>query len=285
VKLPAVLLGVAAAVLLCACSRAVQIYPPSGDKLKGIPFYLKTGGVKQTTIWRASYFRVTLVIKDAEAKPTDPPRLTLTKSVSKTQAKEVSTLRNLVNDLAQPEKAVLDAFKALNDIPNGLDIAYEDSPIANTVAVVPIVDYSKPHYINSWNPWFGSGSLTAELNADGTISKASVTLDSGLDLAALIPFKEYLEAEHVDVAPTGDPAVAPSKGTERKSKIGLTVEEAGQLRECSHTWKQNETVADRLPSNCAQFVISPIGAGKKEDATPSWAIEGSLTPPKPDAGE
>ena len=64
--------------------------------------------------------------------------------------------------------------------------------------------------MNAPLPWFGAGSLTQELNQDGTLSKATSTPDTKMEggITSLIPFKEYLTGRFVQDLKDETPANA-----------------------------------------------------------------------------
>ena len=63
--------------------------------------------------------------------------------------------------------------------------------LANNSSFDSIVDYQNKYYFNTTVPPFGITTASMELAADGTISKASSTVDS-TKLADLVPLKELL---------------------------------------------------------------------------------------------
>jgi len=49
--------------------------------------------------------------------------------------------------------------------------------VANTAAIVPVVDYTHVYYLNSRSPWTGTSQVSAKVADDGTLSEGSGQVD------------------------------------------------------------------------------------------------------------
>ncbi len=285
--------------LLSGCVNAIKVYEdgnPGEKKIKGIPFFTKTVAYKQTTAYQRYKLKLTLtrsVISAANDKPKETRTYvkTIGNSGQDTLAKlEQSIVDANIGAKGVTDKEVLDLFDKLPSATNN-DFILDPLPILNTVEQVVVVDYSKKYYLNAPLPWFGNGSVSGELNADGSLSKGSSNVSTGLSdiLKDVLPIKEFLSAKLQLPAPKGALASGP------KIELQLALEKIGNIYEFTAIHKKEPRLEDETcPQNSLcklppikfapselQFVVKPIGSAKNEEENKNKIkIEGNVIMPE-----
>ena len=304
----AIVLVTAILMITAGCAKTVLVYrDESGNKkLPGIMYYAKKGVYKQTTVYRRSYLRVSLKIteilppENQGAKNREVSRPTMTINVPKD--KDGSNALQEFAVFLNRKISATDAVRKFGDLPK-IDIttlSWEKSPVSNSVVLTTEVDYQNTYYINSNSPWFGSGSLNAELHADGTLTKADATVEPGIaeGLPELIPFKEFLEARHV-VTTTASPDTDPEAsyaafrvpaGQEVPTHFSLNIIEVGELKVLQRVLPVvGQDHANNAPIPITwdgPFTIRPlqVAAGASDEQSAGWKFTGSAVRPDPERG-
>ncbi len=229
----------AVAFLCCGCGTAIRVTNSEKHKIDGIPFYAKVAACKHETVWLVPTYKLTLVeITPAPATEEEnqtAENKTAGKEVSKSLGVRLISLEtytsddfrkmaaSIENDTNQPDEGVVrNWFLNLpqTTVPgHGLPAAEERILASNENVPVVMVNYATTYYYNVKRPILGSVSATAELNADGTLSKGSAqiedkTLQAILDL---LPVKELASA-----AATG--AIAPLARGRARARLKLIIE-------------------------------------------------------------
>lgn len=228
-------------VLICSiaisgCS-AFSVYDSDGTNKKGVPFFLKTGKVKQTTSYTRSWIEATInfsVINGDNAEHDSQRVATIRIS------KETYDQYELIKAFADADKSAMEGgFSGavtslqtslsksckgeprINCVINQQTMSDESSPTntlpkllfqaleSNSSEYVTLVDYDKPYYFNATIPAFGTATATAKLAPDGTLTEATSTVDS-TKLAELIPLKELLLSK-LGLEKTGQTALSTGK--------------------------------------------------------------------------
>ncbi len=214
----------ALALSLCvSCTSAFQVKTDGGDP-KGLPFYLKSMVYRQHSTYEYAWLRLSL--GQAPVPPTGTqgaeqtgPRTVMVRDVrdDDENRQRIARLQALVADLPAKAPSDLDkeiakireAFAAIPALPSTHTRAPGDANLrmtANYVERVPVVDYTKVYYLNGTIPPFGSNNLSAELAADGTLSKGATESTGGVGdaigtiataVTGLAPIKEFLTTKWV----------------------------------------------------------------------------------------
>jgi len=210
------------------CGRMIEVSKDSSTE--GIPFYIVKGATEQKTSWISPFYHVTVSIDtlvpskgSTTKKQTTDHVIDIEKDLSSqnyTDLREFVQSKNSgLRDGKIDYKNVIDKFTQDYDFFD----PYSDKQCkfvvaANTNTRTKYVDYKTPYYINVKKPFIGSSEMAAELNAEGTLSKASgKTEDKSIEtivsgLTSIVPIKEMLQYKW-----TGAEAFAPEteKGTEK----------------------------------------------------------------------
>ena len=202
--------------LLPGCT-AFSVHDDANNKKKGVPFYIKQGKVKQTTVYSRVWVDVTIDyqrLPSGEKIPgTERAFAFVLSSSSYDQVLLMATFNDPdVVDEDDFQVAMANLTKALNsdcrssnknciipqkvldretDPEHAIPCNLVETLEANGAVQVTVVDYTNTYYFNTAVPAFGTASATAELAADGTLTKATSSVDSS-KLADLIPLKELL---------------------------------------------------------------------------------------------
>lgn len=209
--------AILASLTVTACS-SFDIYDNNGESVKGIPYYVKKGAVKQTTAYSRSWLEVTIEYSKIKA---DGKALTGSKNSAKFDIKMGSyDSIELLSAFAEAQKQVDSGFAtALGIFKTELDKGCSTSAIncsispsdksddlssktrtplnvhqefiSNKAAYESIVDYSKVYYFNTIVPPFGTTTGSVTLAADGTLTTGTSTVDT-TKLAEVIPLNEIL---------------------------------------------------------------------------------------------
>lgn len=193
-----------AALLLVPVSgcSVYRVSDSSGRPLGGIPFYARSAECRQQTIWQEDVRNVSLQVVElvsgtGEAGKRERSIFSASKLVAGRTIDGATALRKTAQETTT--LAHLDAlYAAFEALP-----AYQPADWANPTYLVlaansnaphHIVDYSRPYFLNTTRPITGSASATAEIAADGTLSKASAEVESKTleTLLAMVPIKEKL---------------------------------------------------------------------------------------------
>lgn len=221
---PLLAIGLAAS---AACTSAFRV-STGGSTPSGLPFYLKQMVYRQHTTYEYSWLRVSLsqapvlAATEGGAEQTGV-RTTKTRDVANTSANRVAIdhVQSLVAHL--PERSARDmpaaicaihaAFDTIPRLPaDHLRTVVDTSflrVVGNYVERVPVVDYTEVYYLNATILPFGSNKLSAELAADGTLSKGASEASGGVGeaigtvasaLTGVLPVKEALTARWIPAA-------------------------------------------------------------------------------------
>ncbi len=203
--------------LLFGCSTVVKVTkkPTESENkndytaLKGIPFYVKKEVMKQETSYSRSWLdvRMTIERKFVDASSGAEIEAMLTKqqyaqNIARDQLASLNPIKTRLLteplDSASKIQGFVSDFTSLQSIDDFDQVT--PALVENKVEATWKVDGSVTYYLNAPLPWFGSGSLTHEINDNGTLSKAASSSDTKLSdgLSALFPIKEYLTARHID---------------------------------------------------------------------------------------
>lgn len=208
-----------------ACTSAFQVSSGEGAP-RGLPFYLKQMIYRQHTTYEHSWLRISLsqapVTQAASGAEQVGPHTTKVRDVANTGANREAfdRVQELVahlpgtpaRDMPAAVCAIHAAFDAINRLPANHLRAPDSTALrmtGNYVERVPVVDYTTVYYLNAKVPPFGSNHLSAELAADGTLSKGSAEASGGAGeaigavasaLTGVLPIKEALTAKWVPAA-------------------------------------------------------------------------------------
>ena len=197
-----------------ACSNLYKVTysdsredPSSQKKVKGIPFYTQKPVLKQTTSYLDQWYQVTL--ESVPLKP-DEQASTLFSGSIQSAANNVTALNEIekrvvsfnLTGYLRPDNQRNQEIESLTQQLAGLTkhITSEQGGdvtpkvYANSWKEEVVIDYERTYYINGRMPWFGNASFSQELNANGTLSKSSGTVDSQLSefIASNTPLDSFL---------------------------------------------------------------------------------------------
>lgn len=305
------------AIALSGCVSSVRVHDVAGERLKGIPFYVKTSVFEQKSVWKRHWFKGSLTEKETWRyfDGTKAPKShvitkpALQARVGKTQESRIADLRRALAGLGgggSPD-SVRSAFLSLSKLPlTPYDL--EPELYSNQVVETTAVDYDRVLFLNAPVPWFGESKLTSELNADGTLSKASteVTSEPGDALSTLLPIKEFLTAELIDddasaeevEAATLDSDVDTVGPATKAISFELSVEEQGFLYVFSltHAVPPLESSGDcpagsvcklqPIPFDLerGKYVQSPLGTAPPKKPSNGISFSGQIVLPKSGSG-
>ena len=200
------------ATLLCSCVSTALVHE-GGQRVSGIPFYMKTSVPHQATEYEVRWYEVQLSVhvKRTEVVHTvvdDEPRLrpvvssrpelrsgtvqldqpdVLAYLHNRFDERDVDSLRGAVSSLAS-------AIDPEDEIRAGRAVV-----VGNRLGRREFVDHGRVYYLNARMPWFGTGTVNPTLNSDGTLGKAELKSESTPEkLAELLPISEVLTAALVD---------------------------------------------------------------------------------------
>jgi hypothetical protein len=171
--------------------------------------------------------------------------------------------------------------------------------IINTVEQTAVIDYSKKYYLNTQVSIFGNGTVSAELNSDGTLSKTSSATTPGATeaLSTLLPIKEFLSAAAGLAAPVGGFREGGLPLLGKKVQFTLSLEKVGNVYEftditdvkpttpkCALTrilvdFNTDDSYKDK------QFTVKPLGGAKEENKPNTIKISGDVTLPTTTPGK
>ena len=303
------------ATVVASCASLVKVKDKDDNDVAGIPFYVKNEYFRQETVYRQTWYRLTLTVhkkvvdtKDGKEELLDRGTQNFTVEVLKYNDEKIVALKKSI--LAGDTSDVLitnDLIDQFNNLPQRGDKTNENC-IKNGIVSEWQVDDSRTYYLNGPLPWFGTGSLTQELNGDGTLSKAISTADTKLaeGIASWIPLKEYLTGEFIEPATEaakddqtmamiaeGVHGIVEQGGTpQTRTKqlvyiLSLAIEEVGY--ETTLTGDPADSRPAKTPGPLAlnakdvAFFRKPLEEKKEEkkDDAPTIGISGSIKLPKP----
>jgi len=203
--------------ILTACS-SFDISDSQEEPVEGVPFYVKKGVVKQTSIYSRSWIEVEL--EYAVVKPDGKP-ITGTENSAKFDIK-LDSFHNieLLRAFASAQREIDNGFSAaflvfkselydscssttknclIDPLEKSKDLASTTfSPssvhqelISNKAKYESVVDYDSKYYFNTTVPFFGTTTGSVTLATDGTLTTGTSTVDT-TKLADVIPLNEYL---------------------------------------------------------------------------------------------
>lgn len=290
-----------AALVPMGCIGVIRVHEgrPGGKpvRLEGIPFYAKKQLFRQSSTYEVRWLDVTLEI--GQVRGADRVAHSKLSTLARLDSPGLQDLREtlaILSDTSVDEPAntaakvrVLAAFANLDAETPAVN---RDAPpvaaqlTANSVDAVVVVDYGRTYYLNSPLPWFGTGKLTSELNADGTLSKASSEADTKMAeaLSTLLPIKEFLTAELIK------PAAAPGAAASVFAPFYFTL----QVKSSGYRYTyvaEHETdpcpkvascILPALPSTHPRFTRTSLDepAEKPKDDGKAIAFSGSVKLPK-----
>ncbi len=197
-----------------ACSRTIWVSKQKGDdidRVRGVPFYVKTLRRVQTTTWETTWLDVSLQVSRVGGTTGRPLSSYVLKKTVYCADRSLTALRNEVNSAnTQRGKTASDVESVFNQLQACDANPASPTVVSNVVADEPYVDYSQVYYINGPLPWFGSGKTAFKINADGTLAEGSGEGESKLTdlLTSVIPIKDILTAKILPPAPKTDVAEA-----------------------------------------------------------------------------
>jgi hypothetical protein len=260
----------------CRTAQVTKAKPPVGsnktDKLDGIPFYVKKAGCKHEVVWLEPIYTLTLeeitIPEGSNAKPQTTPRGAAVLSLS--QYREDPAVQDFLKKLSQVGaqfEDVLKAWDAVTKSPYTPTKFPEDVKnrvlVSNANTPEIYVDYAETYYINAKNPVAGSAKVDAKLASDGTLTEASVEVESKTLETLLGPINAAITA--------GLPLAAKVEGKTQVRQLKLTTEVSGYKHtfsriDSSATFPCPVIAADNLPSPAnytRESVIGGSGADKK----------------------
>jgi hypothetical protein len=233
------LLAAIAAIPLCSCVNVVRVkhMKPSATTAtseSGIPFYVKAERFRQVTVYRESWYLLTLKVdkklvelKDGKEVLLDRGSLSFSAEAKDLSDKDIVDIKSWIvrsnNSDVNDALAVIAKFQGLSPRNGG----FNQVDLKNEIESEWVVDSARTYYLNAPLPWFGTGSLTQKINADGTLAEATATADTKLaeGLGAILPLKEFLTGEFIDPAPAAN--ADPSKSADVQKGLRAFISQGG----------------------------------------------------------
>jgi hypothetical protein len=194
---------------LGGCVNAIRVYEDGSEghepkKIDGLPFYAKTAEYKQDTVYEKYYYEVSLIKKTMLKTVIQKEEICGPIPIGKPGKDKLNELKKMIIGINSKGNTV-DVNKIISkfwelqilNVDDNKDFeGYFEEITANKIEQIVIVDYDRKLYLNAPLPWFGSAKVSGEFNADGTLSKASSEVSTGLAeaLSKLLPVKEALQA-------------------------------------------------------------------------------------------
>ena len=192
----------------CGCYSAFTVHEKDGKDAAGIPFYLYKSGTTQQTTWMEPYYHIAVSIDTLQSpapKEVWKNVFNADKDVSyKTYQENIYRLKRLADEVFHQDSHYKDFIEMFGKLSRYDAISsHPDTTmlISNELTATKYVDYQNPYYLNTKRPWIGTTELTAELNTDGTLSKAtshveSKTVETILGaVSQLFPVKDFLTSQ------------------------------------------------------------------------------------------
>ena len=318
---------IAFSLALTSCTHVVSVTRVQTTALMsgvqpGIPFYVKTDLFHRTSVYDTTWLHATLTISQKivhgdtgkEATP-DESKQSFVRNIARSNKTVLDDLaRRIIADPTRDIVIALAIVSSFREIPE-VDFLQPRNPVLvkNSIDSEWVVDSTATYFLNGPLPWFGAGNLSQELNADGTLSKASASPDTKLaeGLSSLLPIKEFLSGKFVQAAPAAAAAAPvavnlyshkilmdlgptdPKKPLEGKNvewTISLQIEELG-YRYTLTTLPQRGAITDASPipftsQGGATVLVRREDIGKDSSAESKGGkdnvigISGSITLPK-----
>ncbi len=283
--------------LLAGCGSAMRITHASASQTRpsqvdGIPFYVKVGACKHETIWLEPTFKISLS-KSYKLNGQDVTEGIGSKILS---FKDYNSdeFRRLVlsfekSKATSSEDVILDIFIRLKDYvsPTTTLPATENRLLAsNKNEPTSFVNYGDVYYYNVKRPILGSVTASSELSSDGTLSKATATIEDKTLQAFLdlIPVKDV-----VSTAAKGALGIAATDGGTALLTLKLTIEPQtyqytlytiGSINPSSPCAKPGPALTATEDVNFARTVLSATDDSKKDDIAKKVKFSGSVDVPK-----
>jgi hypothetical protein len=307
--------------MLSGCTHVVWVTDKKNEdnarseKVDGIPFYVKTEQFRHTTVWIKTWLTATLTVEkksidttNGKEAQTDSGKQVITKQLLKSDSPQLNSIRRALitanNKDVKDALKIVDDFEKLPSLPD--DKAVVPIMLKNAIESEWVVDRSRQYYLNAPLPWFGTGNLSQELSADGTLSKASSSADTKLAeaIGTLLPLKEFLSGKFAT------PAAAAAKDdsmkidavqgvgilqsfnpklTQKEAQyvyvLSLSVEEAGYQYTLSKWPEAAKPPIAAIAIDATDALVSRTdlkadNAGKKTEDGQKIGISGSIDLPK-----
>lgn len=202
--------------------------PSKTDKIDGIPFYIKKAACKHEVVWLEPIYTLTLdeitTPPGADAKPQTTPRGAVVLSLS--QYREDPAVLAFLKALSQVGAQFEDVLKKWNEITKVpyTPTTFPDSPkdrvlVSNSNTPEIYVDYGETYYISAKHPLAGSAKVDTKLAGDGTLTEASVEIESKTLETLLGPVTAAISS--------GLPLAAKVEGKPAEKQLKLTTEVSG----------------------------------------------------------
>lgn len=174
-------------------------------KVDGIPFYMKKKVYNKTSVFAQTWLVATLKIEKEFIDKNGSNNISLDPLIRNIEKEDFSKIvalkKEILEEVDNPKndeyiKAIMKKFSAINEIPDLSDT--KEMLIGHTMSSELIVDPKEKYYLNASMPLFGKGELTQILNADGTLSEATVKRDDtsiASSITSLIPLSDYFKAK------------------------------------------------------------------------------------------
>lgn len=172
-------------------------------KVEGVPFYVKRAVCVIETVYSEPVYHVLVSEKRGDESPLVLAEAWLRADKARTGLNEVRRLfaqsgangpdrervMTGVNQLATDAGFTPTALPAPGDEAHWVLLSHASAPRS-------YVDYSRVYYLNVRKPWIGSASATAELAADGTLTKGQAEVEdkTAETILGMLPAKELLQA-------------------------------------------------------------------------------------------
>nr|WP_278346645.1 hypothetical protein [Alteromonas macleodii] len=229
--------------ILTACS-SFDISDSQEEPVEGVPFYIKKGVVKQTSIYSRSWIEVELeyTILKPDGKPVAGSVNSAKFDIKLDSFHNIELLRAFASAQSQIDSGFSAAFLAFkseldnscsSSTKNCLITPWEKSNdlasttispsfvhqelISNKSTYESVVDYDSKYYFNTTVPFFGTTTSSVTLATDGTLTTGTSTVDT-TKLADVIPLNEYLLKKfklgdylpEAEIKDAGDQQIAPT---------------------------------------------------------------------------
>ena len=271
-------------------TEKLEAKAPKTEKLDGIPFYVKKAGCKHEVVWFEPVYTLTLeeitTPSGADAKSQTTPRGAVVLSLS--QYREDPTVREFLNALSSVGSQFEDVLKkwdAITKVPYTPTDFPSDAKnrvlVSNTNTPDVYVDYGTTYYINGNRPFAGSAKIDAKLASDGTLTEASVEIESKTLETLLGPVNAAITA--------GLPLAAKKEGIQPEKRLKLTTEVSGYRHtfsriESSATFPCDVLSAENVPGNIKLFNYSresvAAASGAEKKSKNKIQVSGEITLPE-----
>ena len=194
-------------ILGAGCGQAIRVThakasAPQPDQLDGVPFYTKVGACKHETVWLEPTYKISLSksykLDGKDVTEAIGARVLSLKDYNSKEFREFVLLFE-VSNAKTLEDAILKAFsKFKNYVSPTTVLPGEENRVlaSNKNELTSFVNYGEVYYYNVKKPLAGSVTASAELGSDGTLSKATATIEDKTlqTFLDLIPVKDVVTA-------------------------------------------------------------------------------------------